>query len=62
MKGRVVKSERRNARHNLTPTEEETLIGYILDLDSRGFLPRIYDVEDMANLLLETYGAKRVGK
>ena len=51
MKGRTSKAENRNAQHNLTPTEEETLIRYILDLDSRGFPPRINDVRDMADLL-----------
>ena len=39
MKGRIAKPEIRNARHNLTPSEEETLIRYILDLDTRGFPP-----------------------
>ena len=62
MKGRIAKPEIRNARHNLTPSEEETLIRYILDLDTRGFPPRICSVEDMANSLLATRRAKPVGK
>ena len=62
MKGRVAKAEIRNGRHQLTPTEEETLVQYVLDLDSRGFPPRICGVEDMANLLRKTRNAKRVGK
>jgi len=62
MKGRIAKPEIRNARHNLTPSEEETLIRYILDLDTRGFPPRICGVEDMANSLLATRRAKPVGK
>jgi hypothetical protein len=62
MKGRVAKAENRNARHNLTPAEEETLVRHILDLDSRGFPPRIDGVRDMANLLLTTRDAKPVGQ
>ena len=62
IKGRVEKHEKRNAAHNLTESEEETLVRYILDLDSRGFPPRIEGVKDMADLLLMMRGAKRVGK
>jgi hypothetical protein len=36
----------------LTNLEEEKLVEYILDMDSRGFPPRIKGVEDMANILL----------
>jgi hypothetical protein len=31
--------ETRNARYKLTATEEQTIVQYILDLDSRGFAP-----------------------
>ena len=55
-------ADRCNARYNLTPTEEETFVQYILDLDSRGFLPRIDDVRDMADLLLTTCDAKLFGQ
>lgn len=37
----------------LTDEEETHLIQHILDLDSRFQLPRLRDVEDMANRLLE---------
>ena len=60
--GRTPKSETRNGRHQLTPAEEETLVRYILDLDTRGFPPRIRGVEDMANSLLATRRAKPFGK
>jgi len=33
----------------LTLTEEQTIIRYILDLDSRGFAPRLCEVADMAD-------------
>jgi hypothetical protein len=36
----------------LTPTEEDVIVQYILDLDSRGYPPRLADVAAMANLLL----------
>ena len=44
----------RNGRHILTASEEDTLIRYIVDLDTRGFPPRIESVRDMANLLRAT--------
>jgi hypothetical protein len=52
MKGRVAKPEKRHAQHKLTKSEEESLIQYIIDLDARGFPPRVSGVEDMADLLL----------
>jgi hypothetical protein len=36
----------------LTSREEQAIIQYILDLDSRGFPPRPRNVQEMANLLL----------
>jgi hypothetical protein len=62
LNGRVAKREKRNGRYQLTSTEEDTIVQHTLDLDERGFPPRIEGVEDMANLLLETRRAKRVGK
>ena len=62
MKGRPLKAETYNARHNLTLAEEETFVRYILDLDSRRFAPRIRSVEDIANSLLTTHRASPVGK
>ena len=46
----------------LTDLEEEVIVQYILELDSRGFPPRIDNVQDIANLLLATRGAQPVGK
>ena len=57
----IAKREDRNARHILTFSEEETLVRYILDIDARGFPPRISGVEDMANSLLQIRLAKFVG-
>ena len=58
------KHARRDVRANntrLTELEEKTLIRYILDLDARGFAPRLRDVEDMANVIAESRDASRVG-
>jgi hypothetical protein len=60
--GRAPTYETWNPAHILTPSEEETLVQYILDLDSRGFPPRFDGVRDMANLLLVTRHASPVGK
>ena len=48
-------SLRRNCAPNLiklTSTEELVIVQHILKLDERGYLPRLTDVEDMANSLL----------
>jgi len=54
MNGITPQAKKRNARHTLTSSKEETLVRHILDLDSRGFSPRIDSVQDMVNLLLAT--------
>jgi hypothetical protein len=38
------------------------IVGYILDLDSRGFAPTLDAVRDMANRLLTARGAEQVGR
>jgi hypothetical protein len=45
----------------LTELEEEVIIGYILDLDQRGFAPTYAAVRDMADKLLAARGAGQVG-
>jgi hypothetical protein len=45
----------------LTDLEESVIIQYILDLDAKGFPPRLSGVEDMANRLLAERDAERVG-
>src|SRR6266699_2193787 len=61
MKDMIPLAERYNGRYRLTPAEEETLLRYILDLDSRRFAPRIDNMEDIANILFTTYSTERVG-
>ena len=62
MNGRTTMTERRPAVQKLTEIEEEVVVQYILDLDSRGFPPSIGDVAEMANHILVSRGAQRVGK
>jgi hypothetical protein len=60
--GRTPRAESRPTNTNLTPIEEEVIIQYILDLDTRGFAPRLTSVKDIANYILESRGGRRVGK
>src|SRR5438045_1193190 len=60
--GAPPRSEYRSKNHNLNELEEEVLVRHILDIDERGFAPRLAGVEDMANYILESRGARRVGK
>jgi hypothetical protein len=46
----------------LSDLEEQKIVKYILDLDSRGFSPQINSVEEMANLLRGSRNASPVGK
>jgi predicted HTH domain antitoxin len=46
----------------LSDLEEQIIVQFILDLDSRGFPPRLRGVEEMANRLLANRDASPVGK
>jgi hypothetical protein len=46
----------------LTPTEEQTIVRYILDLDSRGFALGLCQVADIADKVLGVRGGEPVGK
>jgi len=61
IKGHTAKPKTRNSRHQLTLSKEETLVRYILNLDTQGFPPQISSVEDMANSLLAMRYAQPVG-
>jgi hypothetical protein len=60
--GRISPTEVQPNRQKLSELEEGVIIRYILDLDSRGFAPRLASVEDIVNYILESRGGKRVGK
>ena len=61
MAGTPSKAEQGSATSRLTKLEERVIVEYIIDLDSRGFSPRLCDVEDMANVIAEARDASRVG-
>ena|SRR5436305_1571711 len=46
----------------LSDLEEEIIVKFVLDLDSRGFPPRLRFIEDIANSLLADRDASPVGK
>ena len=47
---------------NLTDLEEQTIVQYVIELDTRAFPPRLSGVEDMANQLRRERDAPPVGK
>jgi hypothetical protein len=47
---------------NLTQSEEEAIVQYITELDTRAFPPRLHSVEDIANQLLRLRDAPPVSK
>ena len=61
MDGKRARQDTRPKSARLTELEEKTLVRYILDLDTRGFAPRLRDVEDIANIIAESRDASRVG-
>ena len=61
MNGQTSRDNSRHGRQKLTESEENAIVQYVLDLDKRGFPPRIAGVENMANFLLEKRDSKRVG-
>jgi hypothetical protein len=57
--------EKRANGHRLSPTQEESLVEWILSMDSRGVPPRPSHVQEMANILLQAdnpSGFKPIGK
>ena len=62
MNGYLPLPKRRLANIKLTILEEEVIIRNILDIDSKGFAPRLTSVKDIANYILKSRGGKRVNK
>ena len=54
--GRISRVEKRPSGHKLTALEEDSLVEWILSMDSRGAAPRPATVGEMANILLATRG------
>jgi len=52
--GMTPHADQRPPLQKLTELEEEVIIKYVLDLDSRGFPPRMEDVREMADHILAT--------
>src|ERR1700722_2952353 len=59
--GRTPRRDIQANSRKLTDLEESVIVQYILDLDSKGFPPRLCGVEDIANRLLAERNAGRVG-
>src|SRR5205823_10078038 len=61
LRGRPARRDSKPNSRKLTESEEEALIKYILELDSRAFPPRPSSIKDMANRLLAERDAATVG-
>jgi hypothetical protein len=59
---RTPRNEIRPNYIKLFKIKEEVIIRNILNLDSRGFVPRLTSVEDIVNFILELKEGERVGK
>ena len=60
--GRPARRDATPKSKKLTQSEEEAIVQYVLELDTRSFPPRLRGVEDMANQLLRVRDAPPVGK
>lgn len=56
LQGVQPKHETRSPNRKLLPTEEHSLVQWILDLDRRGYPPQIIDVKRMADVLVTARG------
>jgi hypothetical protein len=52
--GHLSLAERRLVNLKLSKVEERVILRYILDLDSRGFTPRLASIENIVNYILES--------
>jgi hypothetical protein len=59
---RTPRDEIRPNYYKLIILEEEVISRNILELDSRGFAPRLAGIEDITNFILESRGAKHISK
>ena len=61
-KGKLSRRDIMANSRKLSDLEEQTIVQYVLDLDIRGFPPRLCGVEEMANRLLAERDAPPVGQ
>jgi hypothetical protein len=54
--------KRRPVNIKLIILEEEMIIRNILDIDSRGFVPQLAGIKDIANYILKSQGRKYISK
>jgi hypothetical protein len=54
MASRTYRSKTKANGLKLTKLKEEVIVRNILNIDSRGFAPRLAGVEDMANFILKS--------
>jgi hypothetical protein len=59
---RTYYSESKANYYKLTDLEEDTIVRYILDLDSRGFAPCLAGIKNITNLLLESQEVLYISK
>ena len=59
--GRISRGDTRPNGHKLTQLEEDSLVEWILSMDSRGAAPRPEMVREMANILLAERYQETVG-
>jgi helix-turn-helix, Psq domain/Tc5 transposase DNA-binding domain len=62
MNGAAFKAETWSQKRLLNELEEKVLLKHIMDLDNRGFSPKLGGVEDMANYILASQKKQPVGK
>jgi hypothetical protein len=53
--GKPPRRDTKSPLRKLTDLEEEVLVRYILDLNTRGFPPRMSIVREIANILLASH-------
>jgi hypothetical protein len=56
--GRVARVDKRPNRHKLTKLEEDSLVNWIISMDTRGAAPRPATIREMANILLAARGSQ----
>ncbi len=62
IKSYLPKAEKQNIQHILTENEEEMLVQYIFNLDSRRFSPRLNIIQNIADLLYTIYRTTPIDK